>query len=49
MAKGALIAQHGCNPDEAFTRLADQSQRRNIKLHVLAQELLGSLQPSLTD
>jgi GAF domain-containing protein len=49
MAKGALIAQHGCNPDEAFARLVDQSQRRNIKLHVLAQELLASLQPASTD
>src|SRR4051812_42838999 len=44
MAKGALIAQHGCNPDEAFARLVDQSQRRNVRLHVIAQELLTSLQ-----
>jgi GAF domain-containing protein len=49
MAKGALIAQHGCNPDEAFAKLADQSQRRNIKLHVIAQELLASLQTTSTD
>jgi GAF domain-containing protein len=49
MAKGALIAQHGCNPEEAFARLVDQSQRRNVKLHVIAQELLSSLQTASTD
>ena len=32
MAKGALIALHGCDPDGAFARLTDESQRRNIKL-----------------
>ena len=45
MAKGALMAQHGCNKGEAFARLVDQSQRRNVKLHVIARELLASLQP----
>jgi AmiR/NasT family two-component response regulator len=49
MAKGALIARHGCNPDEAFARLVDQSQRRNAKLHVIAQELLASLQSTSAD
>jgi GAF domain-containing protein len=49
MAKGALMAQHGCNPDEAFARLVEQSQRRNIRLHIVAQELLASLQPTSTD
>ena len=49
MAKGALIAQHGCNPDEAFARLVDQSQRRNVRLHVIAQELLASLQTASTE
>ena len=49
MAKGALIAQHGCNPDEAFAKLVDQSQRRNVRLHVIAQELLASFQPASTD
>jgi hypothetical protein len=44
MAKGALIAQKGCTPDEAFTRLVNESQRRNVRLHVIAQELLASLQ-----
>jgi GAF domain-containing protein len=49
MAKGALMARHGCGPDEAFARLAHQSQRSNIKLHVVAQELLASLQPASTN
>jgi hypothetical protein len=49
MAKGALIAQHGCNPDQAFARLVEQSQRRNVRLHVIAHELLASLQTTSTD
>ena len=49
MAKGVLIAQHGCNPDEAFARLVDESQRRNIKLHTVAQELLTALQTTSAD
>jgi len=44
MAKGAVIALHGCDPGEAFARLVDKSQRRNIKLHTVALELLASLQ-----
>ena len=44
MAKGALIAVHGCDPDEAFARLVDQSQRGNIKLGDVAIELLARLQ-----
>jgi GAF domain-containing protein len=49
MAKGVLMAQHGCDPDEAFARLVEQSQRRNLKLHVIAQELLASVQSTSTD
>jgi AmiR/NasT family two-component response regulator len=49
MAKGVLMAQHGCNPDEAFARLVYESQRRNVKLHVVAEELLASLQTASTD
>src|SRR6478672_7201972 len=44
MAKGALIAVHGCDPCVAFTRLVDESQRRNIKLHAVALELLDRMQ-----
>jgi GAF domain-containing protein len=49
MAKGALIARHGCNPDEAFATLVDQSQRRNVRLHVIAHELLASLHTASTE
>ena len=49
MAKGALMALHGCSADEAFAKLADHSQRRNIKLHVIAKELLETLRPALTE
>lgn len=42
-AKGALMAVHGCTADEAFQRLVEQSQRRNIKLHDIARELMDSL------
>jgi AmiR/NasT family two-component response regulator len=49
MAKGVLIAQNGCTPDEAFSRLVNESQRRNVRLHVIAQELLASLQTPSTD
>jgi hypothetical protein len=43
MAKGALIALHGCDPGAAFARLVDESQRRNIKVRDLALELLARL------
>jgi hypothetical protein len=44
MAKGALIALHGCDPRGAFDRLAGESQRRNIKLRDIAREMLGRMQ-----
>jgi hypothetical protein len=40
MAKGALIALHGCDPGEAFTRLVEESQRRNIKVRDVAVEMI---------
>ncbi len=43
MAKGALMALHGCDPGEAFARLVDESQRRNIKVRDVAVELLARL------
>jgi transcriptional regulator with GAF, ATPase, and Fis domain len=43
MAKGALIAVHGCDPDEAFAKLTDESQRRNVKLRHLAREVLDRM------
>jgi GAF domain-containing protein len=44
MAKGALIAMHGCDPAGAFARLRDESQRRNIKLRHIAREMLDQMQ-----
>jgi hypothetical protein len=41
-AKGALRAIHGCTAEEAFARLREESQRRNVKLHIVATELLDS-------
>jgi hypothetical protein len=44
MAKGALIALHGCEPGEAFDKLKVESQNRNIKLRAVARELLNRMQ-----
>jgi AmiR/NasT family two-component response regulator len=44
MAKGAFIALHGCSPDEAFARLVDESQRRNIKVRDVVREMLNRMQ-----
>jgi GAF domain-containing protein len=44
MAKGALIALHGCDPNAAFAELKDESQRRNIKLRDVAREMLNRMQ-----
>src|SRR6202012_1022376 len=46
MAKGALIAVHGCRPDEGFARLVGESQRRNIKVRDVALDLLDRLPTS---
>jgi AmiR/NasT family two-component response regulator len=40
---GFMMAAHGCTADEAFQRLVEQSQRRNVKLHDIACQLLASL------
>lgn len=44
MAKGALIALHGCDPGEAFDKLRVESQNRNVKLRAVAGELLNRMQ-----
>jgi len=44
MAKGALIAVHGCDPDTAFAKLVSESQRRNVKVREVAVEMLDRLQ-----
>lgn len=43
MAKGALMAVHGCSPDEAFGMMVGESQRRNVKLRDVALEMLARL------
>ena len=40
MAKGILMAQNGCSPDEAFTMLSKASQRSNRKLRDLARAIV---------
>lgn len=42
-AKGALMALHGCDADEAFAVLVTESQRKNEKLYAVARELLDRL------
>jgi hypothetical protein len=44
MAKGALMALHGCDARVAFAKLEDESQRRNIKLRDVARERLNRMQ-----
>jgi AmiR/NasT family two-component response regulator len=39
-AKGAVRTRTGCTADEAFASLVDMSQRRNIKLRDVAEQLL---------
>ena len=40
-AKGILMAQHDCRPDEAFGLLADASQRSNRKLREVAASIVA--------
>jgi AmiR/NasT family two-component response regulator len=39
-AKGILIAQTGCTPDDAFEILRTASQRQNVKLREIAQKMV---------
>ena len=46
-AKGLLIAEHGCSPDEAFSMLDQASQRANRRLRDVAQAMVeGAQQPT---
>lgn len=45
-AKGVLMAQRGCSPDEAFALLRGISHDTNTKLHVVAETLLGEVSGS---
>ena len=40
MAKGILMAQNRCTPDEAFTMLSHASQRSNRKLRDIAAAIV---------
>ena len=39
-AKGILMAQNGCGPDEAFDMLRRASQRANVRVRDLADEIV---------
>ena len=39
-AKGIVMAQQGCGPEEAFDVLRRISQHTNVKLHVLATQIV---------
>ena len=42
-AKGILMAQQRCGPDEAFDLLRRASQRANIKISVLAAQIVENV------
>jgi|SRR5215471_3122162 len=42
-AKGILMAQQRCGPEEAFNLLRRASQRANLKLHVLAAQIVAQV------
>jgi len=42
-AKGILMAQQRCGPDEAFDLLRRASQRANVKVRVLAAQIIAKL------
>jgi AmiR/NasT family two-component response regulator len=47
MAMGILMERHRITEDEAFDRLRDLSQRRNVRLRDLAEQLIytGDVDP----
>jgi len=40
-AKGIIMAQRRCGPDQAFDLLSGASQRANVKVHVLAAQIVA--------
>ena len=42
-AKGMLMFVYGIDPDEAFDRLREQSQQNNVKLRLIAKQVLTDL------
>ncbi|MFG2373073.1 STAS domain-containing protein [Streptomyces sp. NPDC048504] len=50
LARGVLMASFGLSPDDAWNVLVDVSQHTNTKLHLLAEELVDSVNgPPLPD
>ena len=47
-AKGALRAVNACTAEEAFALLTERSQRRNVKLRVVAGQVLDELTRTLS-
>jgi GAF domain-containing protein len=45
-AKGVLMAQEGADADQAFAILRESSQRRNVKLRLIAQEVVDGTRRS---
>jgi AmiR/NasT family two-component response regulator len=43
-AKGLLMGSERCTPDEAFDILRRASQRRNVKLRDIAEQLVARAQ-----
>jgi AmiR/NasT family two-component response regulator len=43
-AKGILVAERGCTPDEAFAMLSAASQRENRKVRDIAQAMVDGAQ-----
>jgi hypothetical protein len=41
-AKGIIMGQQQCGPDEAFDLLRRASQRSNVKVHVLAAQIVAN-------
>jgi hypothetical protein len=42
-AKGIVMAQQRCGPEEAFDLLRRMSQRANVKVHVLAAQIVANV------
>jgi hypothetical protein len=42
-AKGIIMARQGCGPEEAFDLLRQVSQRTNVKVHVLASQMVKQI------
>jgi AmiR/NasT family two-component response regulator len=43
-AKGVLMAQQGCDADQAFELLRRASQRSNVPIRVLAERIVQGVQ-----